>query len=208
MTDNQIKNGIPKIIENAVSLFSDATLLEENQRIERAYTLYQLSIEEIGKAFMLIGSLIFENVNDSGIQKKLKEDIKNHQAKSKKSIGLDVFLQEFMRAKDVEKYEKLVLKSFDEFENTNSINEKKNSSLYVSFNGNKFLKPSECVTIQDLTKIKARASYRIFIGEKLFPAIIDKAELFKEKMIEFEFDKLKVSKEQQDEFKRIREKYK
>lgn len=208
MTATQIKIGIPKIVSNAVSLYSDATLLATNNRIERAYTLYQLSIEELGKAFILLGYLLFENTDEKETQKQLRKDLKNHQVKSKSSIGLDFLIQGLIKTINREKYEYLVFKSLEEHNNIKSINEKKNKSLYVSFNGNKFLLPSECISTKDLKEIKNKAGSRIFIAKKLFMPVLKNINHFQEKMAELELDKSRISKEQQDEFVRIIKKYK
>ncbi len=204
----QIKIGIPKIVSNAVSLYSDATLLATNNRIERAFTLYQLSIEELGKAFILLRYLLFENTDEKKTQIQLRKDLKNHQVKSKYSIGLDFLIQGFIKTIDPDKYESLVFKSLNEHINIGAINEKKNQSLYVSFNGNKFLLPSECISTKNVEEIKNKAGSRIFIAKNVFMPIIENISYLKEKMAGFELDKSRISKEQQDEFVRIITKFK
>lgn len=71
MTVDQIKIGIPKIVENAEELYKDADILLSNNRIERAYSLFQLSIEEIAKAFILSNALIFEDISSKEVSAKL-----------------------------------------------------------------------------------------------------------------------------------------
>lgn len=202
MTENQIREGIPKIIMNAESLYSDAELLRSNGRNERAYTLYQLSIEEIGKALMLTGALMFDDLEDKRIQQKIKGSFKDHKRKSNISIGLDSFLWDFIKPNNPEKYEKLLLESFDEHANVDTTNELKNNSLYVSFNGNKFTSPSETITLKKLEEIKTKAGYRVYFGKKIFSAIVENIDKIKKRIKEIGYDSNKTSQEQQQEFKR------
>jgi AbiV family abortive infection protein len=208
MTENQIKLGIPKIIDNAESLYSDACILDKNGRKERAYTLFQLSLEEIGKALMLVGILMFEDIENDEVQNKIKNNFKNHERKSNISIGLDSFLWEFIKTKNPEKYEKMVFESFKEHDSVKFINERKNKSLYVSFNGNKYFSPSESISIEDVKKIKTKAGFRVFLGKELFRAIIKNIDDIKLKISESGYDSNKTSKEQQKEYRRIMDKYK
>jgi AbiV family abortive infection protein len=53
LDDNNLIEGIRKCIINAKSLIDDALLLKEHGRFARAYTLFQLSIEELGKSSIL-----------------------------------------------------------------------------------------------------------------------------------------------------------
>lgn len=78
MTEAQIRLGIPNIIDNAESLYSDACFLQENGRMERAYTLFQLFIEEIGKALMLVGAILFDDIENNEPQERIKSIFKSH----------------------------------------------------------------------------------------------------------------------------------
>jgi len=207
MNETQIIDGIPKIIRNAESLYSDAELLRNNGRKERAYTLYQLSIEEIGKAFMFVGALMFDDLTDKNIQRELKRNFKDHKQKSNISIGLNSFLWEFMKSKEPDKYEEILIKSFEEHSNVNEINEKKNLSLYVSYEGNKFISPEKKITQKDLDEIKSRAGYRVYIGSKIFRVVIENIDNIRKSIIESGFDSSKTSKEQKEEFDRVIKKF-
>jgi len=208
MTETQILLGVPKIIENAESLYSDALFLYENSRGERAYALFQLSIEEIGKALMMVGSLLFDNIENIEVKNRIINSFKNHRKKSNISIGLDSFLWEFIKTENPEKYEMMVLGSFKEHANVAITNEKKNQSLYVSFNGNKFSSPSESISIEEVKEIKAKAGLRVLLEKKLLTAIVNNLDSLKKEIIELEYDSNKTSEEQQKEFLRIMNKYK
>lgn len=207
MTEDQIIDGIPKIVDNAESLYSDAELLESNNRIPRAYSLYQLSIEEIAKAFILLGAAIFEDLNDPNTQKTLNKTILHHKIKSKKSIGIDVFLQEFVKSIDIERYESLVLDSFDEFEQLDHLNTKKNHGLYTSFVGNEFQPPSQLIDQNELYKLRNKAAFRIYVAGRLSKAFASNFQSLKQELQKFDLEKIKSNNAQSEEFARIREKY-
>lgn len=207
MTEEQIIIGLPKIIENAESIFTDATLLADSNRIERAYSLFQLSIEEIAKAFLLAGTMFFDDISKEDVQKRLIKEIRDHKFKSAKSIGLESFFYEYIKTIDIDRYEKLVLDSFKEYHETSLLNEKKNDGFYVTFNGNKFQSPSELISKQDLIKIKTKAKLRIFIGKTIIPRMTEDFRVNKKKIKEYNFEESKDRHSQVEEFIRIRRKY-
>jgi AbiV family abortive infection protein len=210
MQEIEILNGIPKIIDNAKALLDDANLLYENKRFERAYSVYQLSIEEIAKAFFLLTTILFDDLTSEKVQKKLKDGIVSHKIKARKSIGLDSMLNLIIKESNMEVYEIQVLKSFKEFDNINELNNKKNYSLYTSLIDGCFMSPCELINKEDVDKIRIKASIRITFGEALMKPIIiriDQFKLsFKQQSIDKEFQK-KLSQEQVEEIIRIRNKY-
>lgn len=54
----EIKNGFDLALDNAKDLFEEANGLAIFEHYSRAYTLYQLSIEEVGKCIILFRALI------------------------------------------------------------------------------------------------------------------------------------------------------
>lgn len=50
----ELKNGFDLALENARDLFDEAKGLAIFEHYSRAYTLYQLSIEEVGKCIILL----------------------------------------------------------------------------------------------------------------------------------------------------------
>ena len=54
----ELKNGFDLALENARDLFDEAKGLAIFEHYSRAYTLYQLSIEEVGKCIILLRALI------------------------------------------------------------------------------------------------------------------------------------------------------
>ena len=133
--------------------------------------------------------------------------MKDHKFKSVKSIGLESIFYEYVKTIDLERYEKLVLDSFNEYNETSLLNEKRNDGFYVTFNGNKFQSPSELIGHEDLIKIKAKAKLRIFIGKTIIPIMTEDFKVNKKKIKEYNFEESKHRHSQVDEFIRIRKKY-
>jgi len=125
MTEEKILQGLPKIIENAQALLSDADFLFDNQRFERAYSIYQLSIEEIAKAFHLINVIIFDDLLLADVQNSIRKVFKDHKFKSRKSVGMQYLLISYFKDINLDTYERLVHENFKEYESIEISNEKK-----------------------------------------------------------------------------------
>lgn len=208
MTKEQIVDGVPKILKNAQALLADANLLFEYKRFERAYSLYQLSIEEVAKAFLLIGTALFDDLSDSKVQNKINKGIKDHKYKTKKSVGLQSIITNILKKINIEKYEELVLDSFDELRDIDKSNDKKNWGFYTSMINGNFQVPQELISEEDTLKIKTKAGLRVSLGILLVSPMAINFDSIKRQINESNFDRNKSSKEQIDEFIRIKEKYK
>lgn len=107
LTANKAAEGIKVIMENSQSLLSDAILLFENNRFERAFTLSILSIEESGKIAILRSILLEDN------QKELNKLWKNFRTHSEKNWGLSFLNIPIDESTKLEDFKSL-------FENTNN----------------------------------------------------------------------------------------
>ena len=207
MLESQVLTGIPKIIDNAEALLADAVLLYENQRYERAYSLFQLSIEEIAKAFSLLGIILFDDITSIEVQKKLKSSFSDHKYKSKKSIGIESILINLLKNINFEKYEELTIKSFQEYDIIDKLNDKKNHGLYTTFDGKEFKNPNELISFEDVRKIKSKASLRVNFGKMIITGVVKGFDKIKVRAKELDIDYSGVDREQVKEFVRIRKKY-
>lgn len=145
-----------KSIENAEELFLDAHLLDKHGRKERAYTLYQLSIEEVGKAIEALLFILNDNYKSEGEVKRFKTQFfKRHKEKTLKSRGVDIMIAEVV-SKGNKEIALNILKESIEAKNTiNEINDFKNYSLYTSIiNESEVKKPSDLITKERLDKIR------------------------------------------------------
>ena len=148
-----------KSITNAESLLLDGDLLRENKRIQRAYTLYQLAMEEVGKA---ISSIIMLFVPDGLSEENIKEYKRiffKHKPKTKKSSAMDIFICEVLYRGDAEGALSFLQSSFTEDETL--LDERKNNSLYTAIVGEKVKNPAEMIdqTMMQHIWFRARSRY-------------------------------------------------
>ncbi|RTY65288.1 AbiV family abortive infection protein [Flavobacterium sp. LB2P53] len=154
---------IEKSLANARELIEEAEILAEKNKVARAYSLFQFSIEEVGKAFLTFNFLLKGDIESDLETKKFQNDYKNHLAKTEFSQGID-----FMFAIMAEKSDlttKLLENSFFELGKVHISNNYKNFSLYTSLIDNKFNKPSEIITKEKLDNIAYYAKFRLQIAE-------------------------------------------
>lgn len=159
LLDENLIEGINKCILNAESLIRDAFILKENKSIERAYTLFQLSIEETGKASMLYFFSAQSQTEKLANLKAFKKDFINHKIKTTKAINFDTVLLATIKDKsDRQRFYNAILL---EHENLEYFNVLKNYSLYTSILKDRFFLPSELITEKHLEGIEIRATNRL-----------------------------------------------
>lgn len=154
-------SAINKSLQNASELITEAKLLKSNNHISRAYTLFQLAIEEIGKAIMIFHFLLFEDFENEDSKKKLIKTINQHKIKTKSAIDAEyIILQLHNDEKLKEKLKRLILyqeKSID------LSNDSKNNSLYVTFIKGEVYSPFEMIKFEMLKRIEIIAELKLFI---------------------------------------------
>ena len=158
--------GISKTLVNASDLYEDAEILFKNERYSRAYTLYQLSIEEVGKVILIYNFLLYQNIQDITEQKKIKREFTNHKSKTQSSIGLDILLAFFISNKELQK--KILYQVHKQEKELEQLNLLKNSSLYTDIKNGKFIQPQEIITEKLAADIKFIAEIRIKIANGFF----------------------------------------
>ena len=207
--EQKILNGLPKILDNAEALLTDANLLYKNHRKERAYALYQLSIEEIAKAFILLSSILLEDTSSEEYQKKLMKDIQNHTYKSKRSIAINYFIKDLLIEKNGNsEYEQMVLDSFKEIDSIKEINNKKNYALYTTYINNEFKSPLELISEEDVKEIKGRATNRVIIGNKFMSEMVKHYETIKAQTKDIQTNHMDLIIEESRKIEEIKEKNK
>ena len=77
---------------NAGQLIEDALILKENQRYARAYTLFQLATEEIGKSLLTINFLLFKDYTNKKSQQEFLKEFRDHKIKASISTGIDFLM--------------------------------------------------------------------------------------------------------------------
>ncbi len=170
--------GIEKTLINAKDLFEDAEILFKKNRFSRAYTLYQLSIEEIGKATLIFNFLLHKDIFDIDEQKKIIREFINHKSKTKSSIGLDVLLAFVIS--DQKLKEKVIYQIRKQEKEIEQLNILKNRSLYTDIIEEKFINPKEIITEKLAKDIKFIAQIRLNIANGFFKfAITNFEQLYK-----------------------------
>jgi AbiV family abortive infection protein len=155
---------IEKSLANARELIEDAEVLGEKNKVARAYTLFQFSIEEVGKAFLTFTFVLKGDIESDLETKRFQKDFTNHLTKTEFSQGIDFMFAIMAEKSDLTK--KLLENSFFELGKVHISNNYKNYSLYTSLIDNKFYKPSEIITKEKLDKIGYYAKLRLQIAEQ------------------------------------------
>lgn len=144
LTKEELLDGAKKSLENAKELIEEGNLLFDKGKYARAFTLFQLSIEEVGKSSLIFESILFDRYKSAGQQKVLLDQLRSHKNKTKVAQRIDLLLAMAIKNKETKKA--LVNNYAKQSEQIDKINEFKNFSLYVSLIENKFIKPSEKIT--------------------------------------------------------------
>lgn len=171
LSNNELTDAIYKCLSNAEDLISDANCLKDNNRKERAYSLFQLGSEEIGKAFIIYYYMLTEDRNDMKAFNKFLKEFRDHKLKIKRFISIDYFV--LLATKDVINDKLKFLNSSNyEFENIDKLNDFKNYSLYTSFMKGKFWAPKDIITATDIKRMEFRTFSRFTMAKTiLIPAI-------------------------------------
>lgn len=154
---------IEKSLANAKELIEEAEILAEKNKIARAYTLFQFSIEEIGKALLTFTFILKGDIESDEETKKFLKKFTSHLEKTEFSQGIDFMFAIMAEKSDLTK--KLLENSFSELGKVHISNNYKNYSLYTSLIENKFHKPSEIITKEKLENISYYAKLRLQIAE-------------------------------------------
>ena len=80
---------IEKSLANAKELIEEAEILAEKNKIARAYTLFQFSIEEIGKALLTFTFILKGDIESDEETKKFLKKFTSHLEKTEFSQGID-----------------------------------------------------------------------------------------------------------------------
>jgi AbiV family abortive infection protein len=152
-----LKEVAKKSMQNAESLMSDADLLREAKRFQRAYALYQFAMEEVGKAISSVLLLVLIDPSEEDI-KSYKIEFFKHPHKIKKSGSLDMLICQFLYKGDYDGAMKFLESSMSEDEH--HLDAQKNKSLYTAINNDDVLMPSEMVDEKTMNYIWDRVLTR------------------------------------------------
>ena len=172
---------IDKSMTNAEELIADAELLAAHGRVPRTYTLYQLAIEEIGKALRIYSSIVLGLLKTSKQQKQFREDFINHVEKAQSARVLTLIGVQSIQKTNPELAKQLVDMVLKEYINPQILNAYKNYSLYTSWVEDAFKTPKEVITQERVNYIELMAKNRLAVAKAFFRgalSIIDELKQF------------------------------
>ena len=179
MNDSEIEKGYKITFENARKLIEEADGLKLFERFSRAYSLYQLAIEEIGKCIILFRALL-----DFYLGKSINKDYLdsmgffNHKKKTRESLISELFAI-ISFEKSTGKETNLKQKIFDDYNSVHELNNKKNQSLYVDIIDDKFKSPDSIITKEMVDDISTTAHIRLKAIEPFLRPLIEMKEIAK-----------------------------
>ena len=161
---SELKIGMKFCLENAAELIRDAEILSEQKRYSRTHTLSQFALEEIGKAFMLYqlyNSIQLDKRKEFDF-KSLRKNFRNHKSKTLETTMIDLMMYAENKNGDLKE---IALENFRDIQKVKNGNydKRKNDSLYVSLEKDKFVKPNQIFqeneTLDFLSKTKAKVEF-------------------------------------------------
>ena len=183
VTDNELHLGIEKVFDNAKELIDEADFLFANDRYSRAYCLYQLASEEIGKGRLLFALIMNRKLGDKIDYKSVDKEFYFHQAKSKSALFFEMVAYLVMYSTQKDKsaderrdlFAKAVANVHDE-NNAEKLNRYKNDSLYVGLQNDKFVCPSELITQEMATNLRTDVLIRLEAGRTVLQTLLKNLE--------------------------------
>jgi AbiV family abortive infection protein len=179
-SDEQLTVAIQKSMLNAGELLADAKLLQENGRLPRAYTLYQLAMEETGKALRTYGSIILGKLDTEPGRKEFKRIFTDHVEKAQSARGMMLIVIDSIRRTNPETALKLYDWTLAEFNGSKTLNDYKNYSLYTSWVDGAYQLPSEVITKGRVDYIELMATTRFKAAKAFMDVSINNIEEVKQ----------------------------
>ncbi|GHV05554.1 hypothetical protein FACS189416_5330 [Bacteroidia bacterium] len=160
MTDKELERGFNLTLRNAKELIEEANGLAIFERYSRAYSLYQLAIEEIGKCIIIYVAILDYYMGITVNEKYLRDKgFFNHKEKTKASLKSELLVISLFE-KSTGKKTNLSQDVIEDSENIDQINEKKNQSLYVGLKEDNFLSPNFMINKNMVDEIAYKACVR------------------------------------------------
>lgn len=170
--------GVEYSLANSFYLFNDGILLLNNERLCRAYTLFQLSIEESGKVILLLDYYYILKIKENNLglidddtlkqyHKRIDKIFYSHPQKTDYSMKYELkSLNDYIKNRNLAKNVGIV-KQRDELEldlkNIDALNDLKNHSLYTFIESEQFAQPIHKFDIDIVNKIKFKAFSKIML---------------------------------------------
>ncbi|MHA7607882.1 AbiV family abortive infection protein [Elizabethkingia meningoseptica] len=168
ITRKTLEDAISKALKNAQELYEEAEILKDKKKYARAYTLFHLAIEEVGKVFIVFKYLLAGDYSEDKL-KKFDTEFRQHKIKIDLSTNIDVIVSWVMDGELSSEIIENITYTKEQIENLNNL---KNLSLYsFIFNGNSY-NPSDMIESEDVDQINQIAEYRIKGTEDLAKVLL------------------------------------
>lgn len=166
----QLHHAFDVTLDNAKQLQEEAYILYVFEHYARSYSLYQLSIEEVGKCIIFLTALLYL-LKGKMVDEKLLMDLgfRYHQKKTLGSLGAEKILLDFFQKYSNTDLSVLYEDLEWEQKNINVTNDLKNNSLYVSIIDETFQTPKDLITKEMVEEIAFKADLRIKGVGPMFP---------------------------------------
>jgi len=179
LLNDEIEIGIEKSLENAKELIEEGDILFNANRFCRAYCLYQLATEEIGKSRLLFALIMNRKLGEEIDYKEVNKEFIHHQTKSKSALTFEMIalLVMYSNKKDKsaqERKKKFLdsLQSIQDENDVNVLNNHKNNSLYVGIKDGNFLDPKDAITKEMVIHIRTNALIRLEAGKGVLKGML------------------------------------
>jgi AbiV family abortive infection protein len=175
---DEIIRGITLCTTNAKELFYEGGILFDNGRFERALTLFQLSIEEVGKSKMLFNVLLDTKMNMEINWKEIDDEFYHHTKKAQSSMNFELFATAVLAwgkkdQEDISGYKEYINTLMSENgANAYKANILKKNSLYVGYNKGKFSSPGDTITKEDVESLRDTLAIRLYASDTILNTYI------------------------------------
>lgn len=163
----QLFKALELTYRNIISLFEDATILYDNKKFGRSYTLYHLCFEEAGRFYLLYGVFIdyltgkikkkeinYRYLKVKGYDDHLLKINVSYEGMKRAALMLKMMeknqSEDIIRKKEIEREMEEIAEGIDNIRKSNTeLNKRKNAGLYVTFEDNRFHLPDRTIKVTE-----------------------------------------------------------
>lgn len=153
------------------------------KRICRAYCLYQLAVEEVGKSRLLFAFIMKRKLGKNIDYKEVNRGFAHHQTKSKSALTFEqiALLLMYSSEKDKTPEERRAsfldsLKRVQDENDVHVLNNNKNNSLYVGIKDDRFFEPSDVISREMAIELRTNVLIRLETGKTLLKTMLNDLE--------------------------------
>lgn len=179
ISDTELEIGIEKSLKNARELIDEGDILLRENRISRAYCLYQLAAEEVGKSRLLFALIMNRKLENNINYKEVNWEFLHHQTKSKSALTFEMIalLLFYSGKQDISAQERKskfldALQRVQDENDVHELNNNKNNSLYVGIRDGNFFEPSDIITKEMAVELRTNVLIRLEAGRTVLTGML------------------------------------